>query len=834
MATERLTQIVPTERLRQIVPIITDRYEKHMRRAIYDLRASQQEAAYGLIDYFRQPKDNGEVRTGTGVTAPSASGKTVSGIFLVDAANTGPRGADLLGKPGGMRVLISVHTRQMAIQWYEELVGKIDTETGEITPGFFGDRFTPADVGIVKGTNAQRQLELKKPIVIMTHGLGRNLAYRRDKEGKPDPWLRGTDRELLIIDEIDEGPRGDVTKKYFQDILFPHCMTIGYTGTDIFRNGRTIWHYLFNEAEPAVRILHEEAQTRKEVAQHINIIVRPKIRAESDIKPDLNLWGDYTEKQKLRYVEQTGIDRAMVEVIKVGKHPKTAKPLIDMTQLHEGVNLAHCLRIKEMLDAEFGEGYSEIVSGKMDPKKEKEISHRLENGDLKAVVECKYWGRGTNIKSLESTYQRAPGLSARKILQFHARSTRFFNYEDGSEKVPLLVTPFLEGIDQLIVGMLLNSLYMIPDHLQKWEFAPTAGIHSSANEPKPWPVIEGVEVYYTLEHLMGFRAEYEKIRMRGGLPVKSKDQFSLEEMAERLNIPVEILKTCLYDPLQDEYEKRIARDKIIQVKVPKPGNDVVYVRSQRFPIRSIGHYRGRGGSAAFCIDKSALGLCQHALYGALDPVPPEMLNLRQLHIIFKNDAMKLNDLWEQLQLAVFERQSYQRNVEVDGVKISYNDFSFYKGANGPEFYVAPDILPAVYDIIPTTSPVEQKKREAALRMFKTSDWYTEEGVLQALELIPYGSEARAVRSRFAEINAESNTLKLGVENTVIIGQREKRHEVKVARKLLPSAIEQQDRICVSYKYCNHMREELKVLNQSAENVVQGSSILKHGPVEPLP
>jgi len=831
MATDQINQIVPTEKLIQIVPTVTDRYERHMRRSNYGLRSSQQEAAYGLIEHFRTPKKDGKLRTGTGVTAPSSSGKTVSGIFLIDAANTGPRGADLLGKPGGMRALISVNTNQMAIQWYEEFVGKIDETTGEFAPSFFGDRFSPENIGIVKGTKAQRLEALKKPIIITTHGLGRSLAYRKDRDGKPDPWLRGADRELLIIDEIDEGPRGDVTRKYFQEILFPHCMTVGYTATDIFRNGRTIWDYLFGEDEPAVRILHEDAQNRKEVAQHINIIVRPEIKPESDIKPsDLNAWGDYTDRQKLRFIKHTGIDKAMVEVIKVGTHPETGKPLREMTQVHEGITLAHCRLIQEMLDAEFGKGYSEIVMGGMDAKEEKNISSRLESGDLKAVVECVYWNRGKNIRSLESVYQHAPGLSARRILQFHNRATRFFHFPDGREKVPLLICPFIDGIDQLIVGMLLNSMYMIPDHLQKWEFPPTAGIRSSSNDPRPWPKIEGVEVYYTLQQLMGFRAEHQKMRMRDGLPVKSKDQISLEEMAERLNIDIGILRTCLYEPLQDEYERRMARDQIVNVKVPKPGNDVVYVRSQRFPVRWIGNHRARGGIVKFCIDNAAIGLCQHALYGALDPVPPEMLSIKELRVVFKKDD-RLDELWKQLQTAVFERQSHQRAVEINGVRFNYHDFGFYKGSDGPEFYVAPDALQGFCDVISATNPEETKKRELALRMFKTSAWHTEADIIDALEILPYGEQVRTVRGHFSEINTKSRAIQLGKEGTVSLGQNGNAQNFRVSRKFLPSAeAEAQYQTCVTQSFYENMRIVLGMANQNISNNSpnQGAQLLPGG------
>lgn len=786
-----MTQVpfMPSQKLINNVRTMNRRYAFHLASGHHILReGSQQQIAHDTVDYYSEidPATN-VIHTNGNYVAPGGIGKTVNGGDFIVGVNTMPNGRYVLGDPSlGKRVLVTVPTNQLVDQWADRLLGEMNVETGVREPSIFGDRFTEETVGIYHAELSDEEKEniLSKAVVIIVHDSVKILnEYVDSKTGKHAPLLKPEDFDLVYIDEIDDKVRGDATRKFYIDVFFPQCMIIGGTATHLFRSGKTIGDYLLGGKKPICEITHEDAVQRREIAPHINIIVEPEVDLSSNVVTLTDGWDDYSERDKLRFIEQTGTDEALLNAIRVGKHPKTGKPLKDMMQLHQAVNIEHGKNIAKQLNDAFGHGYAEAVWGGTDEEMDDEIRRiikwLLKTGGLKAVVQCRLWGRGTDIPELEMTVQHAPSLSPNKTIQFHTRASR---KHDG-RKVALYLSPFIRGIDQLVIGELLGGLYMIPPG---YEFPPTTGHKNPPSDPQPWPEIEGVSVYYTQKQLAMFAQQRRRQKEIDGLQVKPKNMMAPDQLAKVLHIDINILLQRVIDPLKSAYERRQARQEYIDLA------DVLHVRGKIFPARRMGFYQHQG-QEIFCVDLDLLPLCEHTLYGRLDHTPPEVLDKNTAQRLLACSKPEIDSLWRELQQAFFSRRNYERRVEIEGVDFSYDSFGFFRRQEEgtSEFFIFPDALISTYRRINGVDLQTAKSwaEQPIIRQCKTSNWYTEAGVMEALELNPLtGSEdAVFVATAFERLQRQSRSLRLGQDAEITINMDRNRESLTCSKRWLPLA-----------------------------------------------
>lgn len=777
----------PSKALTNNVRTMIRRYAAHLDSGNHILReGSQQQIAHSTIDYFREtdPSTNA-INTGGYYVAPGGLGKTVNGGDLFIGINTTPKGRYVLGDPTlGKRILVAVPTNDLVDQWAGRLLGELNEETGRREPSIFGDRFTEETVGIYHAGLSDREKEkvLSKAIVIIVHDSAKVLYEHCNPEtGEYAQLLEPEDFDLVCIDEVDDRVRGDATSKFYLDAFFPNCMIIGCTATPLFRSGKTIGDYLFASKIPICEITHEEAVQRREIAPHINVIVEPEVDLSSEVTCEAKNWYDYTEQEKLRFIEQTGTDEALLDVIRVGYHPRTGKPLRDMMQLHQAVNVEHGKHIAARLNEEFGSAYAEAVWGGTDEEMNDEIRRlakwMLKGGDLKAVVQCRLWGRGTDIPELEMTVQHAPSLSPNKTVQFHTRGSR---KHDG-RKVAVYLSPYMRGIDQLVIGELLGGLYMIPPG---YDFPATTGKTREPSTPQPWPEIKGIKVHYTQQHLTMFAKQRRRQQEINGLRTKPKNMMTLDKMAEVLHIDRDILHERVYHPLQNAYEKKQARQQYIDL------HDELHVRGKIFPVRHMGFYQHKG-QEAFCVDNDLVSLCEHTLYGRLDHTPPEVLDKDIARQSLGCNNLQIDTLWRELQQAFFKRENYERRVDVEGIDFLYDSFGFFRREDEgtSEFFIFPDaLIPAYRRIKGVDLPTAERWAEQpAIRQYKTSDWYTEADVMEALDLnqLTGNKDAVFVAQIFEQLHRQSRALQVGKEKEIIIHIDQSRQSFTCAKCWLP-------------------------------------------------
>ena len=788
------------------------RYKAHLESGEHILRAgSQQEIGHGIAEYFREADpETREPNTNGYLVAPGGIGKTINlGDFII-GINTMPNGRYVLDDAMlGKRALIAVPSNQLVDRWADELLGERSEATGIRAPSLFGDRFNEGNVGIYHATLslAEKENALSKPVVIIVHDSA-EVAHSRVDSKTRQPLLKPEDFDVVLIDEVDDKVRGDATSKFYKNVFFPNCMVIGATATHLFRSGKTIGDYLFGGIKPICEITHREGVKRKEIAGHINIIAQPEVDPNSIIRPKTKQWDDYTEAEQLRLIEQTGTDDTLIEIIRVGSHPITRKPLRDMMQMHQAVNVEHGKHIAKQLNAAFGSSYAEAVWGKTDEEMDEEtrrlIKWMLETGDLKAVVQCKLWGRGTDIPALELTVQHAPTLSPNKLVQFHTRASR---RHDG-RKVALYLSPFIQGIDQLVIGEILGDLRMIPDG---YEFPPTEGHHHNPSDPDPWPEIRGVKVSYTQRHLELFAAERRHQRYVNGLPVKSGHMLALEEMAQKLGIDRGLLRERVFAPLREAYEKRRAREKFVDIDSSEQ-KDFLHVRGKMFPVWRVGFYQHKS-QQVFCVDENLIPLCEHTLYGRLDKASPEILDRGNAKRLLGCNDAQIEDLWQRLQHAFFNRKPYERRVEIDGINFSHDSFGFYRTREGvSQFFLFPDALIPAYRLIYATdqTTAERWAEQPAIRQCKTSSWLTEADVGEALELNPLlGKEETAfVHAIFTNLKAQSRGMRIGQEAETLVGKGKNKQMIKYSKRWLPLANSDETTLCVHISALDWIRREL--------------------------
>ena len=842
---------MPTTDLVRNTRTMNDRYEQHIKSNKHVLfEGSQQEIAHGTVDYFREidngtgerDPETGKIDNGTGKihtngcqVAPGGMGKTIwAGDFIV-GINTMRNGSYVLGdKTLGKKVLITVHTNDLVQQWGDRLLGD-RKEDGTRKLSIFGDRFTPENVGIYNAsdpemTDAKRAEILSKPVVIMTHDSMRALYEHCNKSGEHEPLFYPQERDACIIDEVDDKVRGDVTREFYKEHVLPNCMTVGMTATPLLRDGNTIMDYLFAGKKPICQILHEEAIRRGEVAGHVNMIAEVDVDPTSNINVlNTNRWDDYTEAQQMQFIKQTGLDDKLQEIIKTQKHPATGNPLKDMMQLHQAVNVEHARLIAEHLNEAFGKrqpsgeytGYAAAVWGDMDPMESERIERDFRAGRIKAVVQCKLWGRGKDFPELEMTVQHAPSLAPGKTEQFHTRASR--NKHD-KKKVSLLLSPYVNGIDQLVIGELLGGLWNMPPG---FEFPETAGkTNTPYHEPEPYPEIEGVKVHATQRQLAIFKSRLDKIRYAKGLPLKTEDVLTPDQMAKELGIEdVSVVMHRLFEPMERAYRSKSSRDKVIRLK-----DETIFARGHQFPAHRMGYYSYQK-TPVFCVDKMLTASCEEAFYGSLyrTSARPELLSKANAKELLGCTDAARDELWKKLQTAFFEREGYRQNMEIDGVKFSFSSFGFYRNKSGkPEFFITPDALEPAFTLVHGANQerVDAWVQKPAIRQCKTSEWFTQTEVMSALGIInPMGEQGEYVQELFGQIKKASRGMRAGEERTLDIGRGRNTYTLTYAKRWLPQADgNDQNTLCLSRQDLEWVKSEL-----GSESVYDTSQGRRTGP-----
>jgi superfamily II DNA or RNA helicase len=735
-----------------------------------------------------------------------------------------PNGRYVLGDPVlGKRILVGVATNQLADQWGDRLLGEMNEETGIREPSIFGDRFTEETVGVYHADMPEKDKEavLSKPIVIIVHDSSSSLYYSIDPQtNKHAPRLRPEEFDLVLIDEIDDRVRGDVTREFYQDKFFPNCMIIGCTATHRFRSGKTVGEYIFNGQQPICEILHEDAVQKREIAPHINIIVEPEIDPISSEPVSLtDGWSDYSDAQQLRFINQAGTDEALLETIRVGHHPKTGKPLQEMMQLHKAVNIGHAKELAERYNQEFGNGYAEAIWGGTDDEMNDDVRrlamHMLRNGQIKMIVQCKIWGRGTDIPPLELTTQHAPMLSPNELVQFHTRASRI-----NGRDISLYLSPFVRGIDQLVIGELLGGLYKIPPG---YEFPATAGSGAEPSEAKQWPHIEGVNVHYTQQHLEMFAQRRRQDKNIADLEKKSRRMLTLDEMADSLQIDRKILYRRVYLPLEEAYKTKQTRQQFLDL------SSSLHVRGKIFPTRRIGIYQHKG-QEEFCVDKDLTTLCEHTLYGRLNKTPAEVLDKDTARRLLECSSLEIQILWRELQHAFFDRKNYERQTKIEGVSFTYDSFGFFirQSTGTSEMFISPDALIPAYRRLKGVSLEEAQlwAQKPAIRQCKTSDWYTKADVMEALDLnsLAGSRDALFVEEVFQNLDRKSRKIRMGNEAELSIIIDRSRQTLKCSKKWLPmEAPSQQNALVVDKKAFQWIKSNLDTESAyEARNTFYGS------------
>jgi superfamily II DNA or RNA helicase len=793
------------------------RNKHHIENGDHVLRdGSQLEIAHSEVRYFQEiDPDTNQLYTNGYIVAPGGMGKTITLGDLIVGINTMPNGRYVLGNPThGKRVLIAVPSNDLVDQWADRLLGEFNEEKGIREPSIFGDRFTEDTVGIFHAglSDEEKKRVLSKPVVIAVHDSIEILCANAELQPSQDvPFLKPTDFDCVLIDEVDDKVRGDATGRFYKEKIFPHCLVIGCTATHLFKSGMTIGHYLFGGKKPICEITHQEGVKRREIAPHVNIIFEPTVSPSSNIRSRTPGWDDYPDEQKLRFIEQTGSDNAILDIIKVGRHPVTEKPLRDMMKMHQAVNVEHAKEFAKKLKREFGGNYAEAVWGKteeeMDDEMRRLIKWYLKTGELKSVVLCKLWGRGTDIPALEMTIQHAPTLSPNKLVQFHARASR---KHDG-KKIALYLSPYFQGIDQLVIGEVLGGLYMIPDG---YEFPATEGKANSASDPKPWPDIRGVKVHYNQRQLEMFAANRHRQRYVNGLPVKPRHMLNLEETALMLGIKQNILLERVFVPLQEAYEKKQAREKFVDIG-PARRDEFLHVRGKMFPAWRVGFYQKKA-QEFFCVDQDLIPLCEHTLYGRLDSVPLEMLRRANARSLLRCSQVQIDQLWGKLQDAFFQRKPYERRVQIDGINFHYDSFGFYRNREGvSEFFISPDALvPALRNIFSVDHAAAARWAEQpVIRQCKTSVWLNEGDVVEELELnaLLDKIEIAAIRKLFDGLRGQARGMRAGDQRELIVGKGKSRHLLNCSKRWLPLAdASNQIALCVHTSALDWIKREVGI------------------------
>ena len=587
---------------------------------------------------------------------------------------------------------------------------------------------------------------------------------------------------IVLLDEVDDRPRGDATSRYIHQFILPECLTFGLTATHLYRNGKTTGDYVFGGLKPAFETPFQEAVNFKEICPMRNIAmevdVPEKNRAEvaeiieaakertKKLDPEINDSDlDYTDRDLERMARLSGIDDIAIKVLLNGCDPDTGKPYIDMKSVWYCANVGHANTVADKINLgieaylkshpeekkdwedfiieENGEKrirYAEAVSGRMDDEEINAVITRFRNKDTMALTNNLLMVRGFDDREAELCFQLCPSRSPSRILQQGGREMRL-NPEQPT-KIANIITFLIAGLEQYIFGELAGGIVIMP---KGFEFGPTEGHQNKSRDPRTWVSVDEVPTIITNEK------EYQIFRQKMGRnPLKkTNEMLTCEEMVREINPDIkperfekekERLQRRLYGPLAAAYQIREARDKMVSI-------EDISVRQQPFPVWRIGNYKV-GEEEYFCIDKGLISLCKNALFGAVKQRPPEFLPefLARKYVAGNGADPEFDQLIGDIIDAYLDRPPGTTSIEVKGHTLPVSDMGFFHkpAGDGVDFAVSPELLKPLYEI--HKAATEQKAAKWWKDRFshwKTQEWMNIQDARNALGITSLASEEMA-------------------------------------------------------------------------------------------
>lgn len=787
---------------------IINRYEAHLdhieaaKHDGFSLRPGQMALARDIVDYYREKKSDGTIKDSGYFVRPTGTGKTVSFIDFIIGANTLPSGASVMGdQKRGKRTLVMVPTNVLLDQWENELLGPAQ-ENGSHGSSKWGDSIKPEDVGVYRAddSNEQRKLEaLSKPIVVVTYDSAMSLCVDKRKSLHIDP----ADFAITLLDEVHANPRGDATGDFIKKEFMGNTLVLGGTATHLYKSNKTIGDYLFGGEIPIHETTFREAVNRGEIAPMRNVIADVELDAvqkkevgkivEQALARSLNKGAsldqiDFSEAELEQIVEIAQRDEAAIRLLKRGFDPDTGKAYKEMKQVWYCASVKHAEHLAAKLNEAMGKDYAVAVHGDMSRGEQNKIILNYRNFKHHALANCQLLTMGFDDKEAELCMQLAPTCSPTRSLQQGGRVMRVD--PNNPDKIANIVTfryPDIPG--QVLFGELAGGFSIIPEG---FEFPPTQHSQASGGESRVWPDIDGLKVHYTTEQLALFKEQRDQQRYVNGLPSKTENMLTPAEMAKiifpkasqaQLEKEAARLERRVYEPLEDAYNIRQAREKAIEFKnISSVG--------QRFPVSQLGHFR-HDGQEVFCIGKHAAVACKFGIYGRLQKATPNLISETQARqILGVNDQEKWQELIDPLKDAYLDR-NYATSISLGPVKIPAEHLRFCANQHGSVgLYMQPDVLQPLFQLLHNESAQEAQNwvdGDSSLKRLKTSDYVTKDectqllGLSTSLELQKFDAIWRkieqAARVGIAATPGEDKTITITVEGR-------KKDQITVAQKTM--------------------------------------------------
>lgn len=606
---------------------------------------------------------------------------------------------------------------------------------------------------------------------------------------------------IAILDETDDRPRGDATRRYVQEYILPQCFTLGLTATHLYCNGRTVGDYIFDGLIPIFETPFQEAVNQQEISPVRNIVFEMNIpeanRAEVVGLVDKALQRvkkhnpaeelDYTDGEIEKMVRLSGIDDAAINILLHGCDPDTKKPYLDMKSVWYCASVAHAESLAGKINAELKhyleenpdenakwqncmvgkEGisqvrYAEAVSGRMNNEEIDAVIMRYRNRDTMALTNNVLMTRGFDDRQAELCFQLCPSRSPNRVMQQGGRVTR-----KSPGKIANIISFVLPDVEQVIFGQLASGMKMIPEG---FEFPSTEGHEHKSSNPRDWVNVENVPNIITNEE--EYRIFMERYIRRS--EAKPEHMLTCGEMAKKMNPnasgqrlrhETERLMRRLYEPLSAAYNIRQARQKYVGTEDAAPSQDnTLAVRGQAFPVWRVGNYRLEGREH-FCIDKNIARLCTYALFGALKERPAEFITeslARQKINGNGSEDTEFNTLIGELKDAYLDRPPYSQSIEMRGLAIPVHNVGFFRkpgNTDAVDFCIAPEVLQPLYQIHKSVSQADAKQWWSD-RFFhcKTRKWLNLDETAKKLSITLTSHDYTRLAREWARIQAKAKRI----------------------------------------------------------------------------
>lgn len=165
---------------------------------------------------------------------------------------------------------------------------------------------------------------------------------------------------------------------------------------------------------------------------------------------------------------------------------------------------------------------------------------------------------------------------------------------------------------------------------------------------------------------------------------------------------------------------------------------------------------------------------------------------------------------------LFNRRNYERRIEIEDIDFSHDSFGFYRRQDEgtSEFFIFPDALIPAYRKINGVdfAAAAQWAEQPAIRQCKTSDWYTEVEVKEALDINPLirSQDAAFVESVFHNLRRQSRQLRVGKDAELTISVDRKKHPLTCSKRWLPlTQGKQQNALVVDGKALQWVQNKLE-------------------------